>query len=270
MFVLLILQFVIAAIAQSLPGPVAIGFVIQQAATVTFSPIVAVIATLLYYDARIRNEGFDIEIMSKELSEPAATAAPSPERVQLPEQVIRDTVTAVFSNRAYGHPSLLRRIGSWLLNWLAYLLERLPTRSVSPGAFWTITIVIAVLLVALLLRYALPLGTLRPGRGQQAGTSGRAAIDYWELARQSAARGDYTGAAHALYASLLHTIAGGGETSSTTRRRSAITAASSRHVRLRASAGFANLRAAIETVIYGIGFATAKGSSVCSSWRSRS
>jgi hypothetical protein len=78
MFILMVLQVVIASIAQALPGPAAIGFVIQQATTVLLSPIVAVIATLLYYDARIRNEGFDIEIMTKELGEPSAAAAPSP------------------------------------------------------------------------------------------------------------------------------------------------------------------------------------------------
>jgi hypothetical protein len=174
--------------------------------------------------------------------------------VQLPEQVIRDTVTAVFSNRAYGHPSLLRRFGSWLLDWLLYFLQRLPNRSVSPGAFWALTIVIAVLLVAMLLRYALPLVTLRRGRANRSGESGRAAIDYWELARQSAARGDYTAAAHALYASLLHTIAGGGEIQLD---ESKTIGDYSRELAVRSSTRLGRFREfarGYETVIYGIGF----------------
>jgi hypothetical protein len=35
-----------------------------------------VIATLLYYDARIRKEGFDIQVMAAELA--ASTSAPLP------------------------------------------------------------------------------------------------------------------------------------------------------------------------------------------------
>jgi hypothetical protein len=174
--------------------------------------------------------------------------------VQLPEQVIRDTVSAVFSNRAYGHPSLLRRLGRWLLDWLLYFLDRLPTGSVSPTAFWTVTVVIAVLLVALLLRYLLPLGSLRPARSRRPGESGRSAIDYWELARQSAARGDYTAAAHALYASLLHTIAGGGEI----RLDDSKTIGDySRELAARSSGRLGRFREfarGYETVIYGIGF----------------
>ena len=40
--------------------------------------VAAVIATLLYYDARIRNEGYDIEVMAAELGDPTTSAAPSP------------------------------------------------------------------------------------------------------------------------------------------------------------------------------------------------
>ena len=38
-------------------------------------PLLAVVSTLLYYDLRIRKEGFDLEVMSRELGAPAGTAA---------------------------------------------------------------------------------------------------------------------------------------------------------------------------------------------------
>ena len=38
-------------------------------------PLLAVVSTLLYYDLRIRKEGFDLEVMSRELG---TTAAPLP------------------------------------------------------------------------------------------------------------------------------------------------------------------------------------------------
>ena len=76
MFILIILQFVIALIAQSLVSPIAIRFVVQQAVTIVLTPIVAVIATLLYYDARIRNEGFDLEVMTAELAPPGVPVTP--------------------------------------------------------------------------------------------------------------------------------------------------------------------------------------------------
>ena len=78
MLILTVLQLVLSAMLQALPGPAAIGFLVQQGLTILLSPIVAVIATLLYYDARIRNEGFDIEVMAAELGDPTTSAAPTP------------------------------------------------------------------------------------------------------------------------------------------------------------------------------------------------
>ena len=74
--VLLVIQFVTSLLMQSLPGPPAIGFVLEQAVTIVLAPIIGVIATLLYYDARIINEGFDIEVMAADLG--AATPAATP------------------------------------------------------------------------------------------------------------------------------------------------------------------------------------------------
>jgi hypothetical protein len=48
--------------------------VVGEVLVVLVSPVVSVVATLLYYDLRIRKEGFDLEIMARELG--AAPPAP--------------------------------------------------------------------------------------------------------------------------------------------------------------------------------------------------
>ncbi len=74
--VLFVLQLIVSLFMESLPGPPAIGFALEQAATIVVSPIIGIIATLLYYDARIINEGFDIEVMAAELGTAAVPATP--------------------------------------------------------------------------------------------------------------------------------------------------------------------------------------------------
>jgi hypothetical protein len=61
-------QFIVVALMGSLPGPAILSFVLQKAIILVATPILYVIATLLYYDARIRKEGFDIEVMAAELA----------------------------------------------------------------------------------------------------------------------------------------------------------------------------------------------------------
>jgi len=69
MVLLAILQIVVVSVIGFLvPGPRIFGFLLEQAVSVVAYPIIAVIATLLYYDARIRKEAFDIEVMAGELS----------------------------------------------------------------------------------------------------------------------------------------------------------------------------------------------------------
>ncbi|MGH7500360.1 MAG: hypothetical protein ACREL7_01250 [Longimicrobiales bacterium] len=67
MLLFMVFQLTVAGIAQFLPGPRLVGFLAEQVVTIIAYPIIAVIATLLYYDARIRKEGFDIERMAAEL-----------------------------------------------------------------------------------------------------------------------------------------------------------------------------------------------------------
>jgi hypothetical protein len=68
MLLFFMFQFVVVILMSALPGPAIIGFVLQKAMILVATPILYVIATLLYYDARIRKEGFDIEIMAAELA----------------------------------------------------------------------------------------------------------------------------------------------------------------------------------------------------------
>jgi hypothetical protein len=65
--IVVIIQFIVMALAEQLPGPDIVSFLISQLPPFVLTPILAVIATLLYYDARIRKEGFDIEMMAAEL-----------------------------------------------------------------------------------------------------------------------------------------------------------------------------------------------------------
>ncbi len=81
MLVFIVLQFVIVATVELLPGPQLITTLGWQAVNVVVSPILSVIATLLYYDARIRKEGFDIEVMAAELG---SLTPPPPARPSVP------------------------------------------------------------------------------------------------------------------------------------------------------------------------------------------
>ena len=68
MLLVVLISGMMTVLTQSLPIPAALGLVLQQAIAITITPIISLIATLLYYDARIRNEGFDIEVMAAELT----------------------------------------------------------------------------------------------------------------------------------------------------------------------------------------------------------
>lgn len=75
MLLFVIFQLILAALFALLPGPRIIGFLAEQVITIIAYPIIAVIATLLYYDARIRKEGFDIERMAADLEVRASSTA---------------------------------------------------------------------------------------------------------------------------------------------------------------------------------------------------
>jgi len=68
---------VAAAVAASLLSR-AIAEIIAGIVMVAIYPLVAVVSTLLYYDLRVRKEGFDLEVMSRELGGEAQQSPSSP------------------------------------------------------------------------------------------------------------------------------------------------------------------------------------------------
>lgn len=70
----LLIYFVAGVIGAFVPGGLTSPALVEIAAGVLrilLAPIVAVVMTLLYYDLRIRKEGFDLEMMAAELNAPA-------------------------------------------------------------------------------------------------------------------------------------------------------------------------------------------------------
>ncbi|MEX2283816.1 MAG: DUF4129 domain-containing protein [Gemmatimonadota bacterium] len=175
--------------------------------------------------------------------------------MQLPGPMIRDTVAAVFSDPAYGRPSLLRRIGEWLLNQLAAFFNRLDPAGLPTAVFWVLAGLCGAIVIGIVARVGYQLYTARQQRGPAfEGAHGDAIADAWALARRHAAHGDYTAAAHALYAGLLQTFAKNGEVQLDDAKtigdyiRELAARSSSRVARFREFAR------SYETVIYGLGF----------------
>jgi hypothetical protein len=71
----LVLNMVGLGLRSSSPGVAA--QLMPYVVAVFLYPFVQVVITLLYYDLRIRKEGFDMELMAKELGF-GATASPAP------------------------------------------------------------------------------------------------------------------------------------------------------------------------------------------------
>jgi hypothetical protein len=75
-----ILYFVLYVIATTVGMTMftpTITVIIAAVAIVLVYPFLAVVSTLLYYDLRVRKEGFDLEVMSRELGA-AGTTTPLP------------------------------------------------------------------------------------------------------------------------------------------------------------------------------------------------
>ena len=129
--------------------------------------------------------------------------------MQLPATEIIDTIDAVFRDPAFERSSLLQRFGAWLLDLIGSFLIRLDPRGMPPVVFWLLASTLAVVLLALIARGP---RTVRAAAGRAASIHAAAeAGDAWNSARELATRGDFTAAAHALYAALLGLIAARGE-----------------------------------------------------------
>ncbi len=70
LLVIMILNMVLGTIFEFLPMPLALTAVGQQAVNAVTYPLAGVIATLMYYDVRVRREGLDIELLAKALGSP--------------------------------------------------------------------------------------------------------------------------------------------------------------------------------------------------------
>ena len=141
--------------------------------------------------------------------------------------------------------------------WLASQFERYRQAiGESPVLHWTSIAVLALLVAAVAGRAAYLAWVHRGVRSAASRTArarARTAGDPWLAAQALAAAGDYTGAAHALYAALLETVA----------RRERLTLHPSRTVgdyvrdlRTRSSSLFGRFREfarSYETVVYGLG-----------------
>jgi len=59
-----VIYFAIAIVAQ-MTGSIVIYTILTVVASIAAYPMFAIIEMLLYYDARVRNEGYDIEMMAE-------------------------------------------------------------------------------------------------------------------------------------------------------------------------------------------------------------
>lgn len=179
---------------------------------------------------------------------------------QIPEQTIRRTVESVFGSPAYNGTSLWNRFWEWIgrelgsfFSWLApafFALRR------SPPLFWAVLIAISLLTAAVVARWLYLWRARTALRISGAGWElqrGASRGDAWSAAQQLAARGDYTAAAHALYAALLDA---GARQDQLKLHPSKTAGDYVREVRRRSSPifpGFRDFARAYEFVIYGLG-----------------
>ncbi len=73
-FLYFVLSIIVSMLGVSILTPTTAG-ILGAALIIPIYPMLAVVATMLYYDLRIRKEGFDLEVMSRELG---ADEAPLP------------------------------------------------------------------------------------------------------------------------------------------------------------------------------------------------
>ena len=129
---------------------------------------------------------------------------------QISERTIHRTVEEIFRAREFQRSTLLDRFWFWvrgLINRVvAWLSPGFHALRHSPPLYWTVVITLVVL-VALALARVLYLWRVRTARRASGDDweqhGGVARGDAWAAAQRFAASGNYTAAAHALYAALL-------------------------------------------------------------------
>ncbi|MBX6331799.1 MAG: DUF4129 domain-containing protein [Gemmatimonadaceae bacterium] len=180
---------------------------------------------------------------------------------QIPDSTIRSTVDAVFRDPAFRRISLWGKFVDWLGNVLLQLWVLIRpvfgTLRESPTLYWTVIALVALILAAVIARavyvwYARTQAGA-PGLAWERSPLRRLGRDPWQAAQELAAQGNFTDAAHALYAALLEAAA---RQQQVRLHPSKTVGDYVRELRGRSSALFARFREfarSYETVIYGIG-----------------
>ena len=184
-----------------------------------------------------------------------------PATIPISEATIRHAVDSVFRAAEFNRFSLWNRLWGWLGDVLQRLWAALEpffsTMRGSPPLFWTVIVILAAMLVAILGRaaylwYRRSLGTAAGGAWESV-PHRRAGRDPWVRAQALAAAGQFTDAAHALYLALLEAAA---RQQQVHLHPSKTLGDYRRELRSRSSSLFTRFRdfaQSYETVIYGIG-----------------
>lgn len=133
---------------------------------------------------------------------------------QIPDRRIAAAVDTVFRDPAYQRLTLRQTIWHWfeslLLRAFGAVVRWYDQLRAAPVLFWTLMLIVAALVAAIVVRAVIMwrwqhLDVARGAvwRGMRRG----AGDDPWTAAEQLAAAGDYTSAAHALYAAMLESAA---------------------------------------------------------------
>ena len=129
---------------------------------------------------------------------------------QIPERTIRRAVESVYGQADYGKTSWLTHFLDWLGRmigrFIAWIAPAFGVLRRSPPLFWAVLIVLGLLTAAAVARWLYlwrARNALRASGADWHQLLGGPRTDAWSAAQLLAARGDYTGAAHALYAALL-------------------------------------------------------------------
>lgn len=133
---------------------------------------------------------------------------------QIADRRIAAAVDTVFRDPAYQRLTLGQALWHWfaslVLRALGSVFRWYEQLRASPVLFWTLLLLVAALVAAIVLRAVVmwrwqhldaARGAVRHGRRGSAGS------DPWAAAETLAAAGDYTSAAHALYAAMLESAA---------------------------------------------------------------
>ena len=179
------------------------------------------------------------------------------QQLPLSEAAVRDTIAAVFRAAAYDR-TLRETLWDRFLAWVGRLLSPLGSAiGGSPALQRFLLAALLLVLGALLARVAL-LAYVQRGRSATTPAPGslaraRVARDPWAVAQAEAAMGNFTAAAHALYAALLLAVA---RDERLRLHPSKTIGDYARELRQRSSALFTRFREfarTYEAVVYGVG-----------------